>query len=361
MTIKPFAARDTQMPVKPATSAKSAKTAKAPATRNEPLLSDIRYLGRILGEVILEQEGREVFQQIETVRQLAVAFRSRKDTDAGKQLDRVLKGLSADRAISVIRAFSYFSHLANLAEDQHQVRLTRTAKLDAPGTLKASFERLASQGLHAPDVAAMLSTAYLSPVLTAHPTEVQRKSILDTERSISELIGRRREAPVEAQAELNQALRARITQLWQTRMLRFSKLTVADEIENVLSYYPATFLREIPKLYAQLEAAMPGQTIAPFLRMGHWIGGDRDGNPFVTAETLNLALSRQAEVALRHYLGEVHRLGAELSMSGRLVGVTPAMQALTDRRPTRTPTALTSPTAAPSPASTPAWPRPWRP
>ena len=338
MTLKPFAARDTSMPVKPA---KSAKTAKAPATRNEPLLSDIRYLGRILGEVILEQEGREVFQQIETVRQLAVAFRSRKDTDAGKQLDRVLKGLSADRAISVIRAFSYFSHLANLAEDQHQVRLTRTAKLDAPGTLKASFERLASQGLHAPDVAAMLSTAYLSPVLTAHPTEVQRKSILDTERSISELIGRRREAspdtPPEAQAELNQALRARITQLWQTRMLRFSKLTVADEIENVLSYYPATFLREIPKLYAQLEAAMPGQSIAPFLRMGHWIGGDRDGNPFVTAETLNLALSRQAEVALRHYLGEVHRLGAELSMSGRLVGVTPAMQALTDRSPDQNP------------------------
>jgi phosphoenolpyruvate carboxylase len=315
----------------------AAKQASASATRNEPLLSDIRYLGRILGEVILEQEGREVFDQIEGVRKLAVAYRSRQDADAGKQLDKLLKGLSAERAISVIRAFSYFSHLANLAEDQHQVRQTRSAKVDAPGTLKASFERLNSQGLHAPDIAAMLETAYLSPVLTAHPTEVQRKSILDTERSISELIGRRREALPEAQPELNQALRARITQLWQTRMLRFSKLTVADEIENVLSYYPATFLREIPKLYAQLEAALPGQHIAPFLRMGHWIGGDRDGNPFVTADTLKLALSRQAEVALRHYLGEVHRLGAELSMSGRLVGVTPVMQALTDRSPDQNP------------------------
>jgi phosphoenolpyruvate carboxylase len=120
-------------------------------------------------------------------------------------------------------------------------------------------------------------------------------------------------------------------------MLRYTKLTVADEIENVLSYYPSTFLTEIPKLYAQLEAALPGLDIAPFLRMGHWIGGDRDGNPFVTAETLRLALGRQAEVALRHYLLKVHELGAELSMSGLLVGVSPEMRALTERSPDHNP------------------------
>ncbi|CAN6484402.1 unnamed protein product [Victoria cruziana] len=120
-------------------------------------------------------------------------------------------------------------------------------------------------------------------------------------------------------------------------MLRYTKLTVADEIENVLSYYPGTFLMEIPRLYAQLEAALPGLDVAPFLRMGHWIGGDRDGNPNVTADTLQLALARQSEVALRHYLRQVHELGAELSMSGRLVGVSAEMQALADRSPDQNP------------------------
>ncbi|WP_237200034.1 phosphoenolpyruvate carboxylase, partial [Rothia nasimurium] len=112
-------------------------------------------------------------------------------------------------------------------------------------------------------------------------------------------------------------LRARVAQLWQTRLLRYSKLTVADEIENALSYYESTFLREIPKLYEDLERALGSHPVASFLRMGQWIGGDRDGNPNVSADTLSLALRRQAEVALRHYLTEVHYLGGELSLSAR--------------------------------------------
>ena len=130
-------------------------------------------------------------------------------------------------------------------------------------------------------------------------------------------------------------LRARVTQLWQTRMLRTARLTVEDEIENALSYYPTTFLRQIPRLYAELEREMAGHPVAPFLRMGHWIGGDRDGNPNVTASTMRRALARQAEVALRFYLTEVHHLGAELSISQMLAPVSPAMLALAERSPDR--------------------------
>jgi phosphoenolpyruvate carboxylase len=171
-------------------------------------------------------------------------------------------------------------------------------------------------------------------VLTAHPTEVQRKSILDAERAVAELIEQRDELATDDRRRDNEELiRARVTQLWQTRMLRTAKLTVADEIENALSYYQTTFLREIPKLYRDLEHRLHGHPVANFLRMGHWIGGDRDGNPNVTAATMRQALSRQAEVALRFYLTEVHSLGAELSMSGTLAPVTAEMQALAERSP----------------------------
>ena len=315
-------------------SATSTPTKNSPANRNAPLLRDIRLLGRILGDVIREQDGREAYELIERIRQLAVAYRARRDDVAGKDLDRLLKNLSADQSVSVIRAFSYFSHLANMAEDRHQVRQRETSvKAATEGSLSACFQRLTDQGVRTDDIAALLKRAYLSPVLTAHPTEVQRKSILDAERAVAELIARLDKADDDERQEIEPALRARVTQLWQTRMLRFTKLTVADEIENALSYYQSTFLREIPRLYAQLERALPGREVASFLRMGQWIGGDRDGNPNVTAQTLQLAMSRQAEVALRHYLVEVHQLGAELSMSGRLVGISADMAVLADRSP----------------------------
>ena len=118
-------------------------------------------------------------------------------------------------------------------------------------------------------------------------------------------------------------LKARVVQMWQTRLLRVSHLTVRDEIENALSYYHTTFLREIPRLYAELEECVDGARVAPFFRMGSWIGGDRDGNPNVGADTLKEAFRQQSEIALRHYLAEIHELGAELSVSQRLVGCTP--------------------------------------
>ena len=307
------------------------------AAKNKPLVDDIRLLGRILGDVIREQEGSTAFELIERVRQLSVAYRLKADASAGRVLDRLLKNLSADQTVTVIRAFSYFSHLANIAEDRHHVRRRAVHEKAGDlqeGSLALSFERLHRADHRAADIAHTLQHAYISPVLTAHPTEVQRKSILDAERAVAELLGERDELPTAERRADNEALmRARVTQLWQTRMLRTAKLTVADEVENALSYYPATFLREIPRLYREIERALPGHPIASFLRMGHWIGGDRDGNPNVTAATLRHALARQSEVALRHYLTEVHSLGAELSISGTLAPVSAEMTALAERSP----------------------------
>ncbi len=321
-----------------------------------PLVEDIRLLGRILGDVIREQEGLAAYELIEEVRKLSVAFRRDADQEADKALKKLLKGLTGDQTVSVIRAFTYFSHLANLAEDRHHIRrraIHERAGDTQEGSIEVALARLRWAGIAPKTIANTLAHSFVSPVLTAHPTEVQRKSILDAERDIAQLLTARddikalalavtaisparaaKDALTPRELAANEAqLRARVMQLWQTRLLRFTKLTVADEIENALSYYEATFLREIPKLYANLERELGNHAVHSFLRMGQWIGGDRDGNPNVSADTLNYALSRQAEVALRHYLTEVHFLGGELSLSAMLVDVSPAMQALAESSP----------------------------
>ena len=328
-------------PTAPAARALAKRAQGADADKDDPLREDIRLLGRILGDTIRELEGANAFDLVERVRQLAVAFRARQDRSAGRALDRLLKNLSTQQTVSVIRAFSYFSHLANIAEDRHHVRRHRHHEMLGhvqEGSIALALERLHGADVRAVDIAALLRGALISPVLTAHPTEVQRQSILDAERAIAQLVAARDGLVTPRERADNEGrIRARVTQLWQTRMVRTSKLTVDDEIENALSYYPTTFLREIPRLYAEIEQALPGHAIAPFLRMGHWIGGDRDGNPNVGAATMRRALARQSEVALRFYLEEVHHLGRELSMSQAWAPITPAMQALTDASPDHSP------------------------
>ncbi|WP_408633887.1 phosphoenolpyruvate carboxylase [Polaromonas glacialis] len=342
--------------VKPDMLAPVAETAR-PATpsvrarNNErPLVEDIRLLGRILGDVIRDQEGVAAYELIEQVRTLSVAFRRDADQEADKALKTLLKDLSGDQTVSVIRAFTYFSHLANLAEDRHHIRrraIHERAGDTQEGSIDVALARLRWAGIAPKTISDTLARSFVSPVLTAHPTEVQRKSILDAERGIAQLLTARdsikamalavsaaKDALTPRELAANEAqLRARVMQLWQTRLLRFSKLTVADEIENALSYYEATFLREIPKIYASLERELGMQPVHSFLRMGQWIGGDRDGNPNVNADTLNYALRRQADVALRHYLTEVHLLGGELSMSAILVDCSLDMQALAEKSP----------------------------
>jgi phosphoenolpyruvate carboxylase len=330
-------------------------SAPAPAKRakdNErPLVEDIRLLGRILGDEIREQEGDAAFELIEKIRTLSVAFRRDADQEADKALKKLLKGLSGDQTVSVIRAFTYFSHLANLAEDRHHIRrraIHERAGDTQEGSVEVAMSRLRWAGISPRTISNTLAQSYVSPVLTAHPTEVQRKSILDAERGIARLLTERdeikmrgaffenkKDALTARELAANEAqMRARVMQLWQTRLLRFNKLTVADEVENALSYYESTFLREIPKLYANLEQLLGNnQPVHSFLRMGQWIGGDRDGNPNVSAQTLDYALRRQAEVALRHYLTEVHYLGGDLSVSAMLNECTPDMQALAESSP----------------------------
>jgi phosphoenolpyruvate carboxylase len=322
-------------------------TPKRRARDNDrPLVEDIRLLGRILGDVIREQEGVAAFELVERIRKLSVAFRRDADAQADKALKSLLKSLSAGQTVSVIRAFTYFSHLANLAEDRHQIRrraIHERAGETQEGSIEVALARLRWAGITPRTISQTLAQAHVSPVLTAHPTEVQRKSILDAERNIAGLLVERDEIKSHAlpkdalaprQLVANEThIRARVLQLWQTRLLRFTKLTVADEIENALSYYQSTFLREIPRIYADLERELGQQPVASFLRMGQWIGGDRDGNPNVSAQTLEYALRRQSEVALRHYLTEVHYLGGEMSLSAMLVEVTPGIQALAERSP----------------------------
>ncbi|MEN4920108.1 phosphoenolpyruvate carboxylase [Achromobacter spanius] len=311
----------------------------------EPLRHDIRLLGRLLGEVIEECEGKRVFDTIETLRRTAVKFRREGDDADSKLLEQRVKRLQGSDPNSVARAFSYFLHLANIAEDRDQNRRQRARALadstPARGSLREAIQILGGQGVGVARIRRLLAEACVMPVLTAHPTEVQRKSTLDVHREISTALAQREaQLTPEELAELDTALLGRVATLWQTRMLRYTRLTVADEIENALSYYRSTFLQVIPRLYGDLSKllnresakpfAAPPPPLEPFLRMGSWIGGDRDGNPNVDAATLERALLRQATVLFEHYLQEVHALGAELSITTLLIAADPQLLALAD-------------------------------
>ncbi len=325
------------------------RSRQAGVNKDAPLIQDIRLLGRLLGEVLKEQEGDVVFNVVESIRQTSVRFRRDLDAQAGRELNLMLKKLTREQTNSVVRAFSYFSHLANIAEDRHHNRRRRAHLLAGSepqqGSIAFALSRLDRAGVKGSTVRQFLQDALISPVLTAHPTEVQRKSILDAEREIARLLASRDGALTKhEQLQNTKLLYANIATLWQTRMLRFTKLTVADEIENALSYYRITFLREIPGLYEDIETELAAQYpqgatssagMPAYLRMGSWIGGDRDGNPNVNGATMRQALARQSTVAFDFYFDEIHALGAELSISTLMVEVTPALQALADASPDR--------------------------
>ncbi|NMG44841.1 phosphoenolpyruvate carboxylase [Aromatoleum toluvorans] len=318
--------------------------------KDAPLREDIRLLGRVLGDTVRDQQGDAVFGLIERIRQTSVRFRRDDDRAARQELEGILDALSREQTIQVARAFSYFSHLANIAEDQHHIRRSRAHLIagSAPreGSLAHALARAFASGHEASELAAFFDTASISPVLTAHPTEVQRKSILNCETDIARLLDRRDRMMLtpEEREHSDEALRRAVLILWQTRMLRPAKLSVVDEVANGLSYFDATFLREVPRLYASLEdqlarrdPALGALELPAFLRVGSWIGGDRDGNPFVTAEVLERALTMQANAALGFYLTELHTLGARLSLATGLVSASDALLALTEQSPDKSP------------------------
>jgi len=313
--------------------------------KDEQLREDIRHLGRILGETVRSQHGDEIFNIIEETRQSSIRF-GRDGEEAAKQnLETMLNGLTNDQTTKVIRAFSYFSHLSNIAEDQHHIRRTRAHLIagSSPkeGSMAYTIKLLKERGITLPQLLTFFQTALVGPVLTAHPTEVQRKSILNCQMAIGRLLDQRDRMQLtpEESAANEEALHCAVLTLWQTRMLRSSKLSVLDEVENGLTFYDYTFLREIPNLYAGLEDLISQQStenlpeLPGFLKMGSWIGGDRDGNPFVTATVLEKTLTMQCTRALRFYLDELHALGGELSLATLLVGASDELVALADSSP----------------------------
>ncbi|MBI3513635.1 MAG: phosphoenolpyruvate carboxylase, partial [Proteobacteria bacterium] len=327
-----------------------------------PLREDIRRLGRVLGAVVRDQEGEAVFALVERVRQSSIRFHRDGDAAARRELEATLDGLSRDHTIAVIRAYNFFSHLANIAEDQHHIRRTRAHALAASapreGTLAFALGQARAAGVSRPQLQAFFKAALVGPVLTAHPTEIRRKSTIDREMEVARLLDERDRlqlTPEEAEAS-DEALRRAILTLWQTGIIRQTRLNVVDEVANGLSYYDYTFLRELPRLYGMLEdqiASLDGgrqQARQPearaqngtiempsFLRLGSWIGGDRDGNPFVNADSLRQALRLQSRRALTFYLEELHELGAELSLDARLVKVSDSLTALAERSPDPSP------------------------
>jgi len=319
---------------------------------DQPLRDDVRFLGRLLGDTVREQAGEETFDLVERVRRTALRYRREQDVEARYELEQELGRLGPAQALALVHAFTFFAQLSNVAEDLHRNRATRALRATQgeplPGSFRAVLERLRKHDRSPAEARRLLERSEISPVLTAHPTEVQRKSILDRQRAISALVAARH-APFfgpEDAARNEEALRREILTLWQTRIVRSEKQSVADEIENALAFHRETFLRELPRLHGELEdqlaVAESGTAgadamgdLPSFLRVGSWIGGDRDGNPFVTAEMLHRALQRQSSVALDHLLEEVHALGAELSLCSERVRTSGDLAALCERSPDR--------------------------
>jgi phosphoenolpyruvate carboxylase len=306
--------------------------------KDVPLRYDTRLLGRILGETVRAQEGEAVFDLVERIRRTAVQFHRNADESARRELQAIMSGLPTDTAIRIIRAFGYFSHLANLAEDQHHIRRTRAYALEnAPprrGTMAYALARARDSGISRQQLEDFFATALCVPVLTAHPTEVRRQSIIDREMEIARLLDERDRVHFtpEELAGNRRALRRNVLTLWRTSLIRHSRLRVLDEVANGLAYYDHTFLAALPELYAELEDQL-GWSVPSFFRMGSWIGGDRDGNPFVSAEVTRETLAMQSQRALGFHLAELHALGAELPLFGPVIDVSNALQALADASP----------------------------
>jgi len=309
-------------------------------SKDAPLKEDIRFLGRLLGDVVREQEGEDVFNLVETVRQKSVSYVRSDDETAKRELEEILNGLTPAQTVEVVRAYSYFSHLANMAEDQHHIRRTRAHEMAGSpprnGTIAKAFERAISEGATPEILARFFNEANIGAVLTAHPTEVRRQSTMRREIAMAELLSRRDQGgwTREEEADINDKLKRAVMILWQTNMLRQTKLTVLDEVSNGLSYYDHTFFKELPKLYTAIEDDLAkmsdGEHVAinSFLKTGAWIGGDRDGNPFVNADVMAGAMRRQSVKVMEFYLEQLHKLGGELSLSIRIVPVSDDLKEL---------------------------------
>ena len=306
----------------------------------EPMRADIRLLGAILGDTVREQNGDEVFDLVERAR--VESFRVRHSEIDRVEMSRMFDGIDIHLAIPVIRAFSHFALLANVAEDIHRERRRgiHVAAGEPPqdSSLAATYAKLDQAELDSATVAHALQGALVSPVITAHPTETRRRTVFVTQHRITELMRLHADGHTETSdgRSIERELRRQVLTLWQTALIRLSRLKITDEIEVGLRYYPAALFKVIPQVNADVRGALRARwpdadlLSMPMLRPGSWIGGDRDGNPNVTADVVRLATGSAAFTALAHYLAELAELEQELSMSARLVAFTPELGVLAD-------------------------------
>ena len=283
----------------------------------------VRLLGRHLGEVIRDQHGQAALDRVEGLRRHVVA--EHREGRSVVALVKQLSHLPNRDLVLLIRAFAIFSQLANIADDY-------LARCEAELEDQDPLEQLKARPDMTPErVYGFLARALISPVITAHPTEVRRTSVLDRESAIADLLpayshsasSERRRRDIETQ------LKREIRTLWQTRMLRPMRIHVTDEIDNAAAIFARTFVSQLPIVKRRLSStfALEGP-LPPFIRVGSWVGGDRDGNPYVTAATLDYSVRRLAEIVLDHYLDELQALGGELSLSDELVPVSKELAAL---------------------------------
>ena len=306
----------------------------------EPMREDIRLLGSILGDTVREQNGDEVFDLVERAR--IASFKVRRSEIERAEVAEMFAGIDIHQAIPIIRAFSHFALLANVAEDIHRERrrAIHVAAGDPPqdSSLAATYLKLDAADLDSATVADALTGALVAPVITAHPTETRRRTVFDTQHRITQLmrLHARGHAHTDDGSDIDTELRRQVLTLWQTALVRLSRLQISDEIAVGLRYYQAAFFDVVPKVNAGVRAALRSRwpevdlLPQPILRPGSWIGGDRDGNPNVTADVVRLATGSAAYTALSHYTAELSALEQELSMSSRLVAVTDELSELAE-------------------------------
>ncbi|OMC55290.1 phosphoenolpyruvate carboxylase [Mycobacterium sp. IS-836] len=309
----------------------------------EPMRADIRLLGAILGDTVREQNGDEVFDLVERAR--VESFRVRRSEIDRAEMAAMFSGLDIHLAIPIIRAFSHFALLANVAEDIHRER-RRAIHVDAgeppqDSSLAATYAKLDLAELNSATVADALKGALVSPVITAHPTETRRRTVFVTQHRITGLMRLHAEGHTQTDdgRDIELELRRQVLTLWQTALIRLSRLQITDEIDVGLRYYPAALFEVIPQVNSEVRDALRARwpdaelLVDPILQPGSWIGGDRDGNPNVTAEVVRRATGSAAFTAVAHYLAELTDLEQELSLSARLVSVTPELAELADACP----------------------------